>query len=161
MRQPGSCMCSHAWAGKEIGTRGCPKPPLSCTAWHSEPRGSGIAGPGMTPCYGTSKCNTVVLFDCACPYVSPWVLLMRGLPSLFPLTTEGHPAMCSGTGPQPSALASVRAGAQPGRGAGLNGLADQRARLRCAGSAPRARTGAEHLSGKQKEIGRASCRERV
>lgn len=150
MRQPGSCMCSHAGAGKEIGTRGCPKSPLSCTAWHNELKGSGIAGPGMTPCYGTSKCNTVVLFDCACPYVSPWVLLMRGLPSLFPLTTEGHPAMCSGTGPQPSALASVRAGAQPGRGAGLNGLADQRARLRCAGSAPRARTGAEHLSGKQK-----------
>lgn len=37
-----------------------------------------------------------------------------------------------------------------GRGAEINGLADQRARPRGAGAAPRARTGAEHLSGKQK-----------
>lgn len=37
-----------------------------------------------------------------------------------------------------------------GRGAEINGLADQRARPRRAGAAPRARTGAEHLSGKQK-----------
>lgn len=141
----GSCRCSHAGAVKETGTWGCPKAPFRCTAWHNKLRGTRYS----KPLHDTMLWH-LKMQHCACPYVSPWVLQVRGLPSLFPVTTEGHSAKCSGTGQQPSAFASVRAGAQPGRGAGLNGLADQRARLRCAGSASRARTGAEHLSGKQK-----------